>query len=178
MSRIKIHDKHFEEMITPETIRKRVNELGQEIDSKFGDKHPLFLGVLNGAFVFMADLVRACPFPLELAFTQLSSYDGMKTSGRVKMLSELKTDIRGRHVILVEDIVDSGTTLYHFLPQLQEQAPASLSVASFVVKREAMQYNIPIDFLGFEIADRFVVGYGLDYDELGRNLPGLYQLKE
>ena len=135
--------------------------------------------VLNGAFIFAADLVRACEtLPCETTFVRLSSYIGMASSGEVSTLLGLKEDLKGRHLIVVEDIIDTGKTLHHFTHHLQHLEPASIAVATFLLKPDALVYPIQADYCAFEIENRFVIGYGLDFDEQGRNLEGVYQLTE
>ena len=172
---IQLHDLQFELYLSEAEIQARVRELGAQITQQYVGKRPLFIGVLNGSFLFVADLMRACNLDAEISFIQLASYNGTESTGEIKTLIGLNVDVRNRHVILVEDIIDTGQTMYHFLPELKKMQPASVAVASLLTKPEAMQHPIPIDFLGFEIPPKFVVGYGLDYNELGRNLRDIYQ---
>lgn len=174
---VQLHDLRFTPFIDAATIRERVQALGRVISTDYADKRPVLLGVLNGAFLFVADLVRALNIDCEVSFVKLRSYDGVATTGEVDTLLGLDTDLAGRHVLLVEDIVDTGNTLHYFLPDLQRLKPASVELAVLLLKPEALQRALTIKYLGFEIENRFVVGYGLDYKELGRNLPALYQLK-
>ncbi|HMQ46973.1 MAG TPA: hypoxanthine phosphoribosyltransferase [Saprospiraceae bacterium] len=174
---VKIHDLEFEPFLSKALIADRVQELGIQISTDYEGKMPLFLGILNGAFVFAADLIRACSIPCEVAFMRLASYDGLQSSGAVRTLVGLDSNIKDRHVIVVEDIVDSGRTLSHLMPQLQALQPASLALATLLFKPDALESAVDIDYLAFEIPNRFVVGYGLDYNGLGRNLPDIYQLK-
>ena len=175
---IKIHDLEFELMISEKEIRDKTNEIGRALTEKFKDNVPVLLGVLNGSFIFMADLMRACNMPCEVSFIKLSSYSGTKSTGIVKSVIGLQTDLDGRDVIIVEDIIDSGETMHQFLPQLMDMNPSSVTIVSLLVKPTAMKYNIRIDHIGFEIPEKFVVGYGLDYNEQGRNLKDIYQLKK
>lgn len=174
---VKIHDLEFEPFLSKEVIATRVAALGDAIRADYEGKEPLFLGILNGAFIFAADLVRACALPCEVAFMRLASYEGLQSSGTVKTLVGLDSTIKGRHLIVVEDIVDSGRTLSHLMPQLQAMQPASLALAALLFKPDALEKPVPINYLAFEIPNRFVVGYGLDYNGLGRNLADIYQLK-
>lgn len=174
----KAHDLLFAEMIDTATIQQRVQELGVALTEKYSDKNPLFIGILNGAFIFAADLMRACAMPCEVDFVRISSYAGMQSTGQITLLMELKTEIKDRHVVLVEDIIDTGRTLHCFIQELQKREPASISIASLLLKPEALEYALDIEFLGFEIPNKFVIGYGLDYDEQGRHLGGVYQLVE
>lgn len=168
----------FELFISEAAIQRRIEVLAQQIVERYKDQCPIFLGVLNGAFIFAADLIRACSFACETSFIKLSSYKGLKSSGQVAAVIGLELDIKGRHIILVEDIIDTGNTMHSFLPELLALEPASISLASLLVKREAMEYDIEIDYVGFEIPNRFVIGYGLDYDGEGRNFRAIYQLVE
>lgn len=175
-SEVVVHGLKFGLLIPPADIQRRVAELGETIAGAYRDKHPIFLGVLNGCFVFMADLVRQCDIPCEVSFIKLSSYDGLQSSGTVKTQIGLEMDIRGRHVIVVEDIIDTGRTLHAFLPGLAAMEPASVALAALIVKPEAMEYPLAISYRGFDIDNRFIVGYGLDYNGQARNLPGIFQL--
>ncbi len=175
---IKANDLIFETFIGSQQIAERINLLGKQIEAKYRGKKPLFIGVLNGAFIFTADLVRACEIECEIAFVRLSSYQGTQSAGKIKTIYGLEMSIEGRHIIVVEDIVDSGRTLNYFLDFLKKQKPLSVELASLLLKPDALKFPVDIDYLGFEIPDKFVIGYGLDYDGLGRNLEDIYQLKE
>lgn len=174
---IQIHDLRFKRYISAVQIQERVQALGQQIAADYAGKRPLFIGILNGSFLFMADLARACAIDADFAFVRLASYEGTSSSGEVKTMIGLKEPVAGRHLILVEDIIDSGRTLHAFLPELSRQQPASIAVASLLSKPDAREFEMEADYTGFEIPSKFVVGYGLDYEELGRNLPDLYQLE-
>lgn len=173
-SRIQLHDLFFEPMLSAGQMGERVNAMGRELQALCGSDLPLFVGILTGGFVFLADLVRAFEAPCEIAFVHLSSYEGTQSTGTVQNLGSLKHPVAGRHVVVVEDIVDSGRTLNAFLHDLHRQKPASLRVAAMLRKPDAAVFPIHLDLLGFDIPDRFVVGYGMDYNGLGRNLPGVY----
>jgi hypoxanthine phosphoribosyltransferase len=177
---IRVHDKLFEVYLTEKQILEKVTEMGDQIVRAFSDapKPPLLVPILNGSFIFAADLARACPIPLEVSFVKLSSYEGLSSTGNVKKAFGLGKEVEGRDVILVEDIIDSGKTLSAFIPQLEQLGPRSVSTAALLVKPEALEHQVPISFKGFDIPNRFVVGYGLDYEEHGRNLRHIYQLKE
>jgi hypoxanthine phosphoribosyltransferase len=178
MSQVKLHDLTFKPYLDAGQIRTRVAAMAAAIGRTHAEKCPLFLGVLNGAFVFAADLVRACDFPCEISFIKLASYQHTVSSGDVKTIIGLQDDVKDRHLIIVEDIIDSGRTMHQFIPDLQKLGPASVSVATLLSKPDAHEFPVNIDFVGFEIPPDFVVGYGMDYNGLGRNLPGLYQLVE
>lgn len=173
---IQVHDKSFELFISQEKIRARVEALGAEIAQQYANKNPLFVGVLNGAFIFTADLVRACPIPSEVTFLKIQSYDGLKSTGKVTTLLDFQQDIKDRHLLLVEDIIDTGTTFFHLLPSIQAKRPASIAIATLLRKPTAIKYPIKVDYVGFDIPNKFVIGYGLDYNEQARNLPAIYQL--
>ena len=175
---IHAHDLTFTPLLPAVEIQRRVKELGDRITDDYRGRCPLFLGVLNGAFVFAADLIRHCRIDAEISFIKLASYHGTESSGEVKKLIGLTEEVEGRDVILVEDIVDSGRTLHEFLPDLRRLNPRSIEVASLLLKPDALEHEIDIRYLGFEIPDQFVIGYGLDYDGLGRNLPAIYRRVE
>ncbi|WP_442794276.1 hypoxanthine phosphoribosyltransferase [Pelobium manganitolerans] len=175
---IQIKNKSFETLIEYSMIEKRTRLIGIEINVDYEDKQPVFVGVLNGAFMFMADLMKEVKIPCEATFVKFASYHGgLKSSGQVTEHLALDIDLAGRHVIVVEDIVDTGQTLKHFLQQLTQLNPASVAIASLLVKPKALEVDLPaIDYVGFEIGNEFVVGYGLDYEGLGRNLCDIYRL--
>lgn len=175
---IKIHDKYFEPFLSEQEILERTKALGKKISNDYADKKPIFISILNGVFIFAADLIRACEMDCEVSFVKLASYDGLESTGNITEKIGLEIDLKDRHVILVEDIIDSGETLHQFLPEIKKMQPSSLHLAVLLLKPEAVQYDFNINYLGFEIPDKFVIGYGMDYDGLGRNLRGLYQLKE
>ena len=175
---VKLHDLTFEPFISAADIKKRTAEIGEEISTKFAGKKPLFIAILNGAFIFAADLVRACYIQSETVFIKLTSYHGLKSSGTVKTIFGLDMDIKNRHIVIIEDIVDSGITMHHFINDLKEKNPASISLATLLIKPGALQFPIKPEYIGFEIPTKFVIGYGLDYDGLGRNYPDIYHLKE
>lgn len=176
MSVIKVHDKTFETYLSDEVILQRIKELANAINKDYEGKKPLFIAILNGSFMFAADLFKQLNIEAELCFIKLASYKGMKSSGNVVTSIGLDDDLFGKDVIIVEDIVDTGKTLHNFLPKLEHQQPKSLRIATLLHKKEATAYPLTLDYVGFEIPDKFVVGYGLDYDGLGRNLKEIYQL--
>ena len=176
MSVIKVHDKNFETFLSEETIQKKIRELADAINKDYKGKRPLFIAVLNGAFMFAADLFKQLDIDAEICFIKLISYQGTRSSGKVVTSIGLTEDIHGKDVVLIEDIVDTGKTLHDFLPGLWHQQPASLKIAALLHKPEATVFPLTIDYLAFSIPNKFVVGYGLDYDGLGRNLKEIYQL--
>ena len=176
--KVKIDDLEFEEMIPFEEIAQRTAILGETISREYEHSTPIFVGVLNGCFMFMADLLKQVNLPCEVAFMKLSSYrGGLESTRSIREDLDLNVDIQGRHVILVEDIVDTGNTLRYMVDKLSALNPASIKVCALLYKPEAMEHDIPeLQYVGFEIENKFVVGYGLDYKELGRNLKDIYQL--
>lgn len=177
MSQIKVHDKVFVPYINAATIANKVQELAAAISKDYEDKRPLFLSVLNGSFVFAADLFRQLTIDAEISFIKLASYKGTRSSGNVITSIGLDEPIYNRHVVILEDIIDTGKTMHEFLPQVQQQGPASVKIATLLTKPSALVYPISPQYMGFEIPDKFVVGYGLDYDGLGRNIPEIYQVQ-
>ena len=173
---IKVHDKTFETYLSEQTIQEKIREIANAINRDYAGKRPLFIAILNGSFMFAADLFKSLTINAEICFIKLVSYKGMKSSGQVVTAIGLDDDLFGKDVIIIEDIVDTGKTLNEFLPKLHHQQPASLKIASLLHKAEATKYPMVIDYLGFSIPDKFVVGFGLDYDGLGRNLKEIYQL--
>ncbi len=174
---ITIHDKQFEPYISAEQVAARISELAVQIDSDLHNKCPLFLAVLNGAFFFAADLLRELNFSCEISFVKITSYEGISSSGAAKTLLGLDENIAGRHVVIIEDIVDTGLTMHSLLHDLHTKKPESVRIAALLCKREAMKFDIHIDYPGFEVTNEFLVGYGLDYDRQGRNYPGILKIK-
>lgn len=177
-SSVTIHDKSFTLYLHRDEIRKKVCELATQMEEDYKGKKPLFIGVLNGAFIFAADLFHAIDIEAEISFIKVSSYTGTRSSGTVLNILGLSENIENRHVIIVEDIIDTGKTLSELLPQIQDKNPASVKVATIFSKPDARTHNVTINYTGFEIPDKFIVGYGLDYDGLGRNLTHVYSLAE
>lgn len=175
---IKAHDLSFQPYLMAETIADRVKELGQALSEKYADKNPLLIAILNGSFVFAADLMRCCDMPCEVSFVKFSSYEGTGSTGKVKDLIGLNEDVKGRDIIIVEDIIDSGKTMVHFLEMLKLYEPGSVSIVTLLLKPDVFGNQFPVDHIGFEIPNKFVVGYGLDYDGLCRNLADIYQLHQ
>ena len=176
MAVITVHDKSFETYLSEETIQQRIKELAAAINTDYAGKRPLFIAILNGSFMFAADLFKHLTIEAELCFIKLASYKGMKSSGKVVTSIGLEEDLFGKDVVIVEDIVDTGKTLHKFLPKLFHQQPRSLKIVSLLHKSEATEYPLKLDYTGFVIPNKFVVGYGLDYDGLGRNLKEIYKL--
>ena len=171
---ISIHNKAFTSFLNAEQINTRVAELGAEISTAYAGKKPLFIGVLNGSFVFAADLFRHITVDAEISFIKLASYKGTSSTGNVVTAIGMEESLKDRHIIIVEDIIDTGKTLHSFMPEIESRLPASIAIATFLCKPDALQHDIKATYCAFEIQNKFVVGYGLDYDGLGRNLPELY----
>lgn len=173
---ITVKDKQFEIYLSAEEISQRTSELGKEIMQDFSGEELVVLGILNGSFVFMADLCRYIDLPICTSFLKISSYSGTETTGKVRTILGLEEKIEGKNVLIVEDIVDTGISMDYLLKALSEFKPAKLSIITLLHKPDAFQFNYALDYVGFEIPNKFVVGYGLDYDGFGRNLPNIYQL--
>jgi hypoxanthine phosphoribosyltransferase len=178
MPSIKVHDKSFDTYLSAENIEEKIIELASAINNDYKDKRPLFIAILNGSFMFAADIFKHINIEAEICFIKLASYKGMKSSGNVVTAIGLDQDLFDRDVIILEDIVDTGKTLHEFLPKLHHQQPKSLKIVALLHKKEATKFDLTVDYTGFVIPDKFVVGYGLDYDGLGRNLKEIYQLAE
>ncbi len=178
MATITVHDKNFEPYLSAEEINSRIKFIAHQLNTDYSDKRPLFIAILNGSFIFAADLFKELTIDAEICFIKLASYKGSKSTGHVITAIGLDMDLFGRDVVIVEDIVDTGKTLHEFLPQLHHQQPASLKIVALLHKPQATVFPMHIDYLGFSIPDKFVVGYGLDYDGLGRNIPEIYRLTE
>jgi len=176
MNTIEVGDRKFEISITNERINERIKLIAAQINAEYEDKRPVFIGVLNGSFLFMADLLKEVNIPCEVAFMKVSSYKGTTSSGEMKEIFGLPENLKDRDLIIVEDIVDTGFTLKYILEKVYLQQPASVRVCSLLYKPEAILSPIKeLEYIGFEIPNEFVVGYGLDYDELGRNLKHIYR---
>mgnify|MGYP001298486841 CR=1 FL=1 len=175
---ITLHDKTFVPFISEIEINQAIKKLALEISADYKNDPPLFLGVLNGAFMFLGELLKNYNGECEVSFVKLASYEGTATTGKMKNLIGLNESIENKHIIVVEDIVDTGHTLEYLMEYLTEMKPKSIKTATLFFKPEAYKKNIKIDYTGIEIPNKFIVGYGLDYDGLGRNLPEVYQLKQ
>lgn len=178
MSTVKIHDKTFEISYTEEEIMARVKAVADKINKDMAGKNPLFLAVLNGSFIFAADLMRMIAIPCEISFVKLASYQGTMSTGKVKEVIGINEDISGRTVIIVEDIVESGLTMKRMLETLGTRNPESVHICTLLLKPEKLIVDLDIDYVAMEIPNDFIVGYGLDYDQQGRNLRDIYTLVE
>jgi hypoxanthine phosphoribosyltransferase len=177
MSTIQVLDKTFEPYLKEAAIQEKITELAGQLNADYAGKRPLFLSVLNGSFLFTADLFKQITIEAEVSFIKLASYKGTSSTGNVITAIGLDINVKGRHILFLEDIIDTGKTLHHYLPQLESMQPASVKIAVLLNKKEALQFPVQIDYACFEIPNKFVVGYGLDYDGLGRNSKDIYQLQ-
>jgi hypoxanthine phosphoribosyltransferase len=178
MSVIQVHDKKFRPYISAEEIQVRIKAVAEDMNKDYEGMRPIFIAILNGSFMFASDLFKYVTIEAEICFIKLASYKGTKSTGNVITSIGLDEPLQGRHVVIIEDIVDTGNTLNKFLPQLHVQQPASLKIASLLQKPEALEHPIVIDYLGFSVPNKFLLGFGLDYDGLGRNIAEIYQLVE
>jgi len=176
MKEIRILDKKFREYITEEAIQKRVAELASQVNKDMAGKDVVFIGILNGAFLFSADLFRHIKLQARISFVKLASYEGTSSSGKIKELIGWNEDIKNKSIVVIEDIVDTGNTLERIMGELVIRKVSEIRIATLLHKPDAYKKDIHLDYVGFEIPDNFVVGYGLDYDGFGRNLPSVYTL--
>ncbi len=178
MNTIKLNDKYFDLFITKEKIEKAVKKIAKEIENDLDeDEVPIFIGVLNGSFMFVADFVRAYPYNCHLSFVKLTSYQGTNSTGKVKKLVGINENLKGKTVVILEDIIDTGNTLEEIYTIFKDERLKQLKVATLFFKPDIYKKDLHIDYIGISIEDKFIIGYGLDYDGLGRNLPNVYQLK-
>jgi hypoxanthine phosphoribosyltransferase len=173
-----LHDKEFEPYITEAELAAAIDDVARRLEAQYAGKQPLFIGILNGSFIFAAELFKRLRFACEITFVKVASYHGTSSSGRVTDLIGFNEHVEGRHVVVIEDIVDTGNTIVHIFDKLRERHPASIAVATLLFKPEAYKKDIPIDHVALRIPNAFVVGSGLDHDGLGRNLPGIYRIVE
>ena len=178
MQSVEVNGRVFDEYVTSQEIAQSVAKVAERINADYAGKAPLMICVLNGAFMYASDLFKQIELSAEITFVRLKSYEGTKTTGDVKLLTPLYVDVKGRDVIVIEDIVDTGLTMHGFVKYLKEQGANSVEITSFLFKPDALQYaDAEPKYVGMSIPTKFVLGYGLDYDELGRNLPSLYVLR-
>lgn len=175
---IQVHDKKFNTFLSAAAIKTQISQIAAQINADYQNKRPLFIAILNGSFMFASDLFKELEIEAEICFIKLASYKGIKSTGQVVTSIGLDISLKDREVIVIEDIVDTGKTLSEFLPQLEAQSPASLRIATLLHKPEALQYPLQLDYIGFSVPNKFLLGYGLDYDGLGRNLKEIFQLKD
>lgn len=177
MGNVKIHDKEFELFITNEKLQTVVEEMAIKMNNDFRDKNPLFLCILNGSFMFAAEIFkRISLLDAEISFIKLASYSGTNTTGSIKQLIGLNEDLAGRTIVVLEDIVDSGITIANTIEQIKAKNPADIKIATLLLKPDALKIEVQLDYVGLEIPNDFIVGYGLDYDGRGRNLPDIYKV--
>jgi len=175
---IEVLDRKFRRSITADEIQQQVARIAGELNGDLKDKNPVFLGILNGAFMFSADLFKLISIPCQISFLKLASYEGTSTSGRVRQLIGINQELKHRTVVVLEDIVDTGITLDTIIRQLNGFEPREVLVATLLHKPDALKRSVSLDYVGFEIPNEFIVGYGLDYDGYGRNLPEIYTLSD
>lgn len=178
MEIVEVRDKKFSISIPAEEIQKRVKELGASISSDLNGHKPIFLAVLNGSFVFAADLLREITIPCEISFIRMASYSGTSSTGQVKEVMGLNESLKGRTVVIIEDIIDSGLTMQELVALLQKEEPSEIRIASLLVKPNNLKVSLDIPYCCFKIPNDFIVGYGLDYDGEGRNLKDIYTVVE
>jgi len=176
---VNVNGEEFRVYLTHEEIQQRIRQIGQKLSKDFHDKRPIFIGILNGSYIFLADLMRYVHIPCEVDFLKLSSYGDEKvSSGQVRDLKEIDANIKGRHIILVEDIIDTGLSMNYLVQKMKGYEPASLTVVTLLHKAEATVHDVQIDHVAFKIPNLFVLGYGLDFAQEGRNLAQIYILNE
>ena len=177
-NKIRLHDKTFRVMIPAERIDAAVERVAERLNERYAGCTPVFLGVLSGSFLFMSDLVRKTTFDSQLAFVKISSYEGTESTGEVKQQFGVDFDIEGRDIIIVEDIVETGHSMNYLLDHLRAKRPASIAICTLFFKPDKFLYEYPIDYTAVSIGNEFIVGYGLDYNQLGRNLKDIYVIDE
>ncbi|MGZ5242703.1 MAG: hypoxanthine phosphoribosyltransferase [Bacteroidia bacterium] len=175
---ITVIDKDFDRYISSAQILERIKIMAGQMHNALADKNPVFLCVLNGAFFFAADLLKEIDFPCEISFVKVSSYSGMQSTGQSKTLIGLDENLKNRHVVILEDIIDTGFTMLQITQLLNNSGAESVSVATLILKPTALKHHVKIDYTGFEVPDEFLVGYGLDYDKQGRNYKHIYKIKK
>lgn len=178
MEDVKVYDKTFRLSIPEEELLMAIDGMASEITKDYKDKDPVFLAVLNGVFIFASDLFKRLNFPCSISFVKLASYQGTATSGNVKKLIGLNEDLKGREVIILEDIIDTGLSMKTLIPQIEELNPVNIRIASLLFKPDAFKGDYSVDYIGMNIPNDFIVGYGLDYNGYGRNLKQIYTLVE
>ena len=172
-----VHGKEFETFISYESILQRTGEIADRINLDYAEKKPLFIGILNGVFMFAADLMKGINLPAEISFIKLSSYQDTSSTGDIQELIGLKEDIQDMDIVIIEDIIDTGETISHVIKKIKEMGPKSVEIATLLLKPDVFDKNIPLKYVGFKIPHKFVIGYGLDYNGHGRNLKDIYQIK-
>ena len=173
---MQVNRKNFKQLISEESIKEKVNQIADEISDLYPNQVPILIGILNGSFIFVSDLARAISIDCEIDFIKVSSYSGTKSKGTIHLRKDISADINDRHVIIVEDIIDSGLTIKFIYDRLLDAKPKSLSIAALLMKPELAEIDFEVNWVGFEIPPNFVVGYGLDYNQKFRNLRDIYSL--
>ncbi len=176
MNKVTIRDKTFEIALPSVEIQKRISELAAQISLELSGKRPLFICILNGSFIFASDLFKRIKIEAEITFMKVSSYSGTQSTGVIKNVFGINESLSGRTIVILEDIVDTGDTAVHLLEEIKKQGPEKVYFASLLLKPDALRHDIKVDYVGFEVPNDFLVGYGLDYDGLGRNLEDIYKL--
>ena len=175
---IKVEKEQFKPIFSKAIIEKRVNELANDINIKFANENPIFIGVLNGSFIFLSDLLRRLEIDCEVDFIKVASYKGILSTGKIKTNDEIIRNLENRHLIIVEDIIDTGRTIQYLLKFFKRMNPSSITIMTLLHKPKSLKIKLNIDYIGFEISPDFVVGYGLDYNQKFRNLDSIYYLRE
>lgn len=178
MNKVKVLDKTFKMFVPEVQILERVREVAERINRDLVDKNPIFLAVLNGSFVFMADLIRMITIPCEVSFVKLASYEGVTSTGKIKEIVGIDEDLSGRTVVIVEDIVDTGLTMKRMVESLGTRNPESIHICTLLIKPDKLQVDLNIEYAAMEIPNDFILGYGLDYNQQGRNLRDIYVLSK
>lgn len=178
MKTVKVKDKEFELFLSQETIEKAIVKVAEKMNKDLAGKDPLFICVLNGSFMYASELMKHVNIPSEVSFVKMSSYQGTASTGKIKEIYGLEEDIKGRTVVIVEDIVDTGHTIVQMLDQLECDEPKEILISAMLLKPAALKNPVKLDYVALEIPNDFIVGYGLDYDGYGRNLPDIYKIKE
>ncbi|MDH6310745.1 hypoxanthine phosphoribosyltransferase [Dysgonomonas sp. PFB1-18] len=178
MKTVKIRDKEFELFLTQDRIEKAIDEVAARLNKDLADKDPLFICILNGSFMYASELMKRITIPCEVSFVKVSSYKGVSSTGKIKEIYGLEEDIKGRTIVIVEDIVDTGHTMTLMLEQLVCDEPKQILVTTLLLKPDALKQPVQLDYVALEIPNDFIVGYGLDYDGYGRNLSDIYKLKD
>ena len=176
MELIKIKDKTFEKYITEDKIQSVVVRIAKQLNADFRGKNPLFLAVLNGAFIYASDLLKHIDIPCEISFVKLASYSGTDSTGKIRELIGLNENLKGRTIVIVEDIIDTGLSMDYLMKELEALSAAEVFITALLLKPAALIKNIKIHYIGMEIPNDFIVGYGLDYDGQGRNYPDIYKI--
>ncbi len=167
----------MKKILNKTSINNKIAKIGEAISEKYKGKNPIFIGILKGSFIFLADLLRSIEIDCEVEFIKVHSYEGVKSTGNIKIISDISTELKDRHIVLVEDIIDTGRTIRFLHKKFQNIPVKSISIATFLMKPNSQNFDFNIDYIGFEIKQGFVVGYGLDYNQRYRNLNGLYLLE-